>query len=112
MEDEYIFGTNLGYLKFKNTIIFPSEAVATRTAITYEIKEKYMEINQSIEIMFVNKVALIMKISNNPNLITPQYISSKRQEIILAVMNKINNIYSHRGFHITDFNYDNEFKPL
>ena len=60
MEGKDIFGTNVGSLKVKKTIITSTVAAVKRVAIPPEIKERYTDINLSINIMFVNKVAFMM----------------------------------------------------
>ena len=79
MTTEYIFGTNLVSLKVKKIRISSPEAVVTRVVIPPEIKEIYMDITISIDIIFVNKVEFVMVISNNLKFITPGYISIRRQ---------------------------------
>ena len=76
---EYIFGTNLVSLQVKKIRISSPEAAVTRVVIPPEIKEIYMDITISIDIIFVNKVEFVMVISNNLKFITPGYISIRRQ---------------------------------
>ena len=79
MTTEYIFGTNLVSLQVKKIRISSPEAAVTRVVIPPEIKEIYMDITISIDIIFVNKVEFVMVISNNLKFITPGYISIRRQ---------------------------------
>ena len=76
---EYIFGTNLVSLQVKKIRISSPEAAVTRVVIPPEIKEIYMDITISIDIIFVNKVEFVMVISNNLKFISPGYISIRRQ---------------------------------
>ena len=50
-----------------------------------------MNITLSINIVFFNKVAFMVMISNNLIYITSEYIPSRRQELILSVMKRIKN---------------------
>ena len=63
-----------------------------------EIKNRYMDIKMSIDIMFMNNVAFIMTASNNPIFIISKYISISIKEVILSAMNQMKNIYYHIGF--------------
>ena len=86
MEYKDIFGPNLGSVKVKMMIISSPAAAVTRITIPPEIKDIYMNTDLLIEIMFLNKVIFMTKISNKLKLITTKYISIRIQEAILSMM--------------------------
>ena len=47
-----------------------------------------MEINISLDMMFVNEVSSVMKISNHLKFITAKYITIIRKEVVLAMTNE------------------------
>ena len=77
MADEDIFGLNLRHLKGNTTRKKSPADTVTRVAIPPEINERYMDITLSIDIMFMNKVTFMMKISNNLKFITAKYIPTR-----------------------------------
>ena len=54
----------------------------------------------------------MITISINQNFITANFIQNRNQEVILAKINQIKIIYSHRCFRTIDCNVDNKFEPL
>ena len=79
MAADDIFGTNLGLLKVKTKRRASPEVMETRIEITTDMKEGYMKINLSLETIFLNKVAFVMKIPNNLKCITANLIPNMIQ---------------------------------
>ena len=71
-----------------------------------------MKFSFSLDIMFMNKFASVMSISNKLKFIIANSIATICKYGVLAVMEKVMDIYSHRRLHITECNSENEFEPL
>ena len=88
--------------KGKTTIRLSSVAMVMRVGISIKIQDRYMSVTLSLDIMFVKKNSFLIKISINLKFITSKFITNRIQEGILAATKQIKNIYSNRGFCITE----------
>ena len=75
--------------KGQEKVIISPAASVTSVEILPGIKERDMDINLTIDNMFMNMIIFVMKISKNNRFITAEYIPSRTQEVILATMEKI-----------------------
>ena len=76
--------------------------MVTQVGISIYTQDRYMSVTLSLDIMFVKKNSFLIKISINLKFITAKFITNRIQEGILAATKQIKNIYSNRGFCITE----------
>ena len=66
----------------------------------------------SPDFLFVNRSPFLHKKSRETNFRSVHAINNRGKSEIVYGMNKVNTNYQFRGFTITEYHGDNEFKPL
>ena len=109
---EHIFGPDIGSLNGKtmqrNSPIVDSPV----TSIPANILDRYQKVTLCVDIMYVNRVAMLVSISRNIKFGTIEAIPNNKLGVILKSMQAIIQIYRGNGFVIEVALMDGEFTHL
>jgi hypothetical protein len=110
MAAEDIFGTILGSLKGKTprSASVPVDEVVT--AVPPTIMERCKEIVLAVDLMFINKVPMLVTISHGLKFGTVAHLKNKSKGQILEGIRQTKNLYNSRGFTIVECHGDYEFE--
>lgn len=109
---EHIFGPDVGSLKGK-TVRRPGFPVETQYSdVPASIMSRYRSVTLGGDIMFVNKVPILVTISRNIKFGTAQMVANQKAPTLLAAAKQIKAIYSQRGFTVDTMLMDGQFEPL
>ena len=78
----------------------PASVVTDYVDIPMEIFELRKEVEVSTEIMFINKLSFLMRISQWLKFTIIEYLSSKNKIALLTYINKIVSYYRSHGLHV------------
>ena len=112
---EHIFGPDIGSLKGKTTRRNPPVVESPITPITpipTNILKRYQKVTLCIDIMYVNRVAMLVSISRNIKFGTIEAIPNNKSGVILKSIQSIIQIYWRNGFVIEVALMDGEFVHL
>jgi hypothetical protein len=73
---------------------------------------RYLEIALGGDIMFVNKIPFFMTVSRNIRFATSESLANQSSKTIMVAIKKVHQVYSQRGFHITQMMMDGQLKNL
>ena len=102
---EQIFGPDIRSLKAKTTRRNPPPVPA-------RVLERYRNVMVCVDIMYVNRVAMMISVSRNIKFATIEAIPSNKTAILLNGMKGILQIYRRNGFNIEMALMDGEFGHL
>ena len=109
---EDIFGSNLGALKGK-TVWQPNPHVTMGVdGVPPEIIKTHCSIIQTIDIMFINKIAFFVMSSRNLRFRTIEALPNRQIPTIIQHLKSVISLYRHRGFEISAILADNEFEAI
>ena len=109
---EYIFGPDIGYLKGKTTQCSPLIIDSPVTAIPADVLKRYQKVTLCIDIMYVNKAAMLVSISRKIKFATIEVIPNNKSTMLLRGIKGILQIYQRRGFCVEVALMDGEFGHL
>lgn len=109
---EDILGPDLGSLKGKTTRKSSPQVSHRKVTLPPEIHERNRSITLGIDIMFVNKLAFFITISQGLKFGTVEYIASRGQDTVLACIKRVRSVYKLGGFALEQINSDKEFAPM
>ena len=90
----------------------PASVVTDYVTILREIIESRKDLEVSTEIMFINKLLLLVSISRGLKFTTIEYLSSKSEIALVTSIIKIVSYYKSHGLHVGDMFVDPEFQFL
>ena len=91
--DKLIFGPDITSLKGKSVRRKPASVVTDYVEIPREILESRKELEVSTDIMFINKLPFLVRISRRLKFTTIEYLSSKKDIALVTSINKIVSYY-------------------
>jgi hypothetical protein len=109
---EDIFGPDLGSLKGKTVRKSSPQLTPRRITLPPDVHNRNKSITLGIDIMFVNKVAFLITISQGLKFGTVEHINSRTQDVVLGCIKRLCSIYKLGGFDLAQINGDKEFGPL
>ena len=109
---EHIFGPDIGSLKGKTTRRNPPIVDSPVTPIPAKILKQYQKVTLCIDIMYVNRVAMLVSILRNIKFATIEAIPNSKSSVILKSMQAILQIYWQNGFLVEVALMDGEFVHL
>ena len=112
MAAEDIFGSDIGSLKGKTTRKKPNKVRQMIETLPKELMNRYHEVTLCIDIMFVNKLPMLVSISRNVKFGTIEDIPNRSSKTLISGIQKIIKIYHQAGFTIVTALMDGEFEPL
>jgi hypothetical protein len=109
---EDILGPNLGSLKGKTVRQKNMWAKSVVTDVPYSIIKLHRDVTLCFDIMFVNKIALLVTVSRNIRFGTTERLVSRHADVVGKAMLTVLAFYRQRGFRVKECHGDNEFEPL
>jgi len=90
---EDIFGPNLGWLKGK-TVRRNNDHVPSLVAnVPYDIIKLYKDVSLSFDIMFVNKIAFVVTVSQHIRFGTTERIGSRQADVVAKAVVRVITFY-------------------
>ena len=92
-----MFGPDLGSLKGKTVRKLSPQVTHLRVTLPPEIHQRHKSITLGIDIMFVNKVAFFITVSQGLKFGTVEHITSRHQDTVLACIKRLRSVYKLGG---------------
>ena len=109
---EHIFGPDIGSLKGKTKRRNPPIVESPVTPVPTNILKRYQKVTLCVDIMYVNRVVMVVSISRNIKFRTIKAIPNNKSGVILKSMQAIIQIYRRNGFAVELALMDGEFVHL
>ena len=109
---EYIFGLDIGSLKGKTMRCSPLIIGSLVTTIPTDVLKHYQKVTLCVDIMYVNKVAMLVSISRKIKFATIEVIPNNKSAVLMGGIKGILQIYQQHGFHVEVALMDGEFGHL
>ena len=110
---EHILGPDIGSLKGKTTQRSPPIVDSPVTAVPEDVLQEYRKVTLCVDIMYVNKVAMLMSISRKIKFGTIEVIPNNKSTVLLLKgLKSILQVYQRWGFQIEMALMDGEFGHL
>ena len=109
---EYILGPDIGSLKGKTTRRSPPIVDSPVTAVPADVLQEYRKVTLCVDIMYVNRVAMLVSISRKIRFGTLEVIPNNKSTVLLKGLKSILQVYQCRGFQIEMALMDGEFGHL
>ena len=109
---EHIFGPDVGSLKGKTVHRTPERVHARMNVLPIALMSRYRDVSLGGDIMFINKIPFFMTISRNIRFGTSESLFNQSSKTIMAAIKTIKQLYSQRGFRITQMMMDGQFENL
>ena len=107
-----LFGPDVDALKGKTTRRGPPVVDSPVTVDTTSILEHYGEVTLCVDLMYVNKVPLLVTLSRNIKFGTMEAVADRKETTLLKSIKGVISLYRKAGFKITVALMDGEFVPL
>ena len=107
-----LFGPNVGALKGKTTRRGPPIVDSPVSVDTTSILKYYGEITLCVDLMYVNKVPLLVTLSRNIKFGTMEAVADRKEATLLKCIKGVVSLYRNAGFKVTTALMDGEFMPL
>ena len=109
---EYIFRPDIGSLKGKTMRLSPWIIDSLVTAIPADVLKCYQKVTLCIDIMYINKVVMLVSISRKIKFTTIEVIPNNKSTMLLGGIKGILQIYQRQGFCVEVALMDGEFGHL
>ena len=109
---EHIFRPDIGLLKGKTTRRNPPIVEYPVARVPTNILKRYRKVTLCVDIMYVNRVAMLVSISRNIKFGTIKAIPNNKSGMLLKSMQAIIQIYRCNGFVVEAALMDGEFAHL
>ena len=109
---EHILGPDIGSLKGKTTRRNPPIVESPVTPVPTEILKRYQKVTLCVDIMYVNRIAMVVSISRNIKFGTIEAIPNNKSGVILKSIQAIIQIYRRNGLVVEVALMDGEFAHL
>ena len=107
-----VFGPDVGTLKGKTTRRGTPIVDSPVSVDTASILEHYGEITLCVDLMYVNKVPLLVTLSRNIKFGTMEAVADRKEATLLKCIKGVIALYRKAGFRVTIALMDGEFVPL
>jgi Zinc knuckle len=107
-----IFGLDIGSLKGKTTRQKPEMVRHIVESLPSETMSRYRKITLCIDVMYINKIPMLVSISRNIKFGTVEDIPNRTAKVLLDGIKKIIKLYRRAGFKIVAALMDGEFETL
>ena len=109
---EYIFGPDIGSLKGKTTRRGLPIVDSPIIGVPGDVLKQYQRVMLCVDVMYVNKVAMLVSISRNIKFGTVEIIPNNKSAVLLKGLRGILQVYHRRGFQVEMALMDGEFGHL
>jgi hypothetical protein len=110
--EEDIYGAEIGALKGKTTRQRPHAVRTFITPISSEVMNKYQSITVCIDIMYINKIPMLVTKSRHIRFGTIEAIPNKINIALVKCVQNVMKLYTRGGFKVTSALMDGEFEAL
>ena len=107
-----IYGTEIGALKGKTTRQRPHAVRTFMVPVSSQIMNKYQNVSHCVDIMYINKVPMLITISRHIKFGTIEAIPNKNKITLIQCIQKVMKLYIRGGFKVTYALMDGEFEAL
>ena len=107
-----LFGPDVGALKGKPTWRGPRVVDSPVSVDMTSISEHYGEVTLCVDLMYVNKVPLLVTLSCNIKFGTMEAVTDRKETTLLKSIKGVISLYKKAGFKVTVALMDGEFVPL
>ena len=109
---EDIFGPNLGSLKGKTVRRKSSHAPSLVADVPHHIIKTHKDVTLCFDIMFVNKIAILVTVSRNIRFGATERLTSRNADVVGKALVVVIRFYQQRGFRVRECHGDGEFESL
>lgn len=109
---EHIFGPDVGSLKGKTTRQRPRTVRPVVETLPPKIMSRYRDVTLACDIMFVNKVPMLVTISRNIRFATVEGLQDRKAETLTKAIKSVVSIYRRGGFRVITVLMDGEFEIM
>ena len=109
---EHIFGPDVGSIKGKTTRRRPHAVRPVVETLPPQIMSRYRNVTIACDVMFVNKVAMLVTVSRNIRFATVEAVPDQTAETLTKAVKSVVSIYRRGGFHVTTALMDGEFQVM
>ena len=107
-----LFGPDIGSLKGKTTRRAPPIVDSPISVDLTTILKHYGEVTLCVDLMYVNKVPLLVTLSRNIKFGTMEAVADRKEATILNCIKGVVTLYRKAGFKVTTALMDGDFVPL
>ena len=107
-----LFGPDVGALKGKTTRQSPPIVDSPMPVDITSILKYYGEVTLCVDLMYVNRVPLLVTLSRNIKFGTVEAVKDRKEATLLKGIATVTSLYRKAGFKITTALMDGEFVPL
>ena len=107
-----LFGPDVGALKGKTTRRGPPIVDSPVSVDTTSILEHYRVVTLCVDLMYVNKVPLLVTLSCNIKFGMMEAVADRKETTLLKCIKEVISLYQKAGFKVTVALMDGEFVPL
>ena len=107
-----LFGPDIGTLKGKTTRRGPPIVDSPMSVDTTSMLEHYGEVTLCVDLMYVNKVPLLVTLSRNIKFGTMEAVADWKEATLLKCIKGVISLYQKARFKVTVTLMDGEFMPL
>ena len=109
---EYILGPYIGSLKGKTTRRSPPIVDSPVTAVPAGVLQEYRKVTLCVDVMYVNRVAMLVSISRKIRFGTLEVIPNNKSTVLMKGLKSILQVYQRGGFQVEAALMDGEFGHL
>ena len=80
--------------------------------IPEQIEEKMKTIELTVDVMFVNKIPLVISLGKNKKFTTIENVVDRKMATLLKALRSIKSVYTNKNIIITTLYMDNDFEVL
>ena len=107
-----IYGRDIHSLKGKTTRTQPTQVITDYVKLLPSVLEKKKHVTLSIDIMYVNRITFVTKISRNVKFTTVEAIQNRTKAQLVQSIKNVLPIYTQRGLHVEDALLNGQFMSL
>jgi hypothetical protein len=109
---ENIYGAKIGALKGKTTRQRAHAVTTFITPISSQVMNKFQSITLCVDIMYINKIPMLVTISRHIRFGTIEAIPNKNNITMVKCAQNAMKLYTHGGFKVTCALMDGKFESL
>jgi hypothetical protein len=109
---EDIFGPNLGSIKGQTTCIIQEHVQVNFNDLPREIMEKHGDVTLAIDVMFINRIPLVITTSRNIHFGTAELVKDIKKAMLITSIEQVMQAYNTRGFRFKAILGDGQFQHI
>jgi hypothetical protein len=109
---EDIYEPDIAVLKGKTVRKKPIQVKENFIQIPKELKQAHKNVKISADVLFVNKIPILVTISENIGFTTVEILPSRKIKVLAKAFDNVIELYGSKGFNFTIINTDPEFATV